>query len=161
MSTFFEVVITHSDAEYSSKKLKDAYRTRLVERRFICCFFSLFSALVTALQAIVSPNAHLEFGEWSWDQDTTTIANGFLHCIISSTFFVAAKILAHLLASLQGLNVKLQGRSTDILEAYSLVSEVQTNLRLCRENTDEEFHNLFHDITDEANKVGIEIMVPR
>ena len=84
-----------------------------------------------------------------------------LHCITSSTFFVVAKILAHLLASLRGLTVKLQGRSTDIFEAYSLVSEVQPNLSLCRENIDQEFHNLFQDITDEADKIGIEIMVSR
>ena len=44
------------------------------------------------------------------------------------------------MASLRRHTVKLQGRSTDILEAHSIVSEVQTKLSLCRENTDEEFH---------------------
>ena len=64
------------------------------------------------------------------------------------------------MASLRGLTVKLQGRSTDILEAHSIASEVQTKLSLCRENTDEEFH-FFQDITDETDKIGIEIKVPR
>ena len=64
-------------------------------------------------------------------------------------FFVAANILENLLASLRGFTVKLLSCSTDILEAYSLVSEMQTNLSLCRETIDEEFHNLFQDITDE------------
>ena len=61
------------------------------------------------------------------------------------------------MASLPELTVKLQGRSTDILEAHSIVSEVQSKLSLCRENTDEEFQ----DITDETDKIGIQIKVPK
>ena len=52
-------------------------------------------------------------------------------------------------------------RSTNILEAYSLVSELQTNLSFCWQNIDEEIHNLFQDITDETDKIGIEIKVSR
>ena len=51
------------------------------------------------------------------------------------------------ITSLRSLTVKLQKKSNDILAAYELVSTVWLDLELLKSNCEEEFHQLFGEIT--------------
>ena len=68
-----------SDSPVGAKKLKDACRTRWVERiDSYIVFLELLPALHTTLQAMAHPRLYQEFGtDWNWDGDTVTKANAF------------------------------------------------------------------------------------
>ena len=70
----------------------------------------------------------VDYGDWSWDSDTVTKANGFL--ITNFEFLVLFSIAMRLLSSLGGLTVKLQKQSKDILAAYDQVADVLLELEL-------------------------------
>lgn len=76
------------DSVPKARKLKDAFRTRWVERiHSYLIFLELLPAVHTCLDAMVHPGMHEELGtEWSWDGDTITKANGFLYQIQSPSF---------------------------------------------------------------------------
>ena len=158
----FESVIEKSNTVISAQKLKDVCRTRWIERiEAYETFFSLFPSLIMVLQAMVCSSAHGQFGEWNWDSETTSRAQGFLHSITSSSFLVASSIVMDILSQLRVVTVKLQGRCTDIMNAYSLVSDVTLQFCLLRSNIEEEFALMFRDIEQRADDVGVEISVPR
>ena len=72
------------------KKLKDACRTRWVQRiDSYVVFLELLPALHKALQAMISPSLFQSLGtDWNWDGDSVSKANGFLFQLESSSFLV-------------------------------------------------------------------------
>ena len=90
------------------------------------------------LQAMVCSSAREEFGGWNWDSETTSRAQGFLHSITSSSFLVASSIVMYILSQLRVVTVKLQGRCTDIMNAYYLVSDVTLQFCLPRSDIEED-----------------------
>jgi hypothetical protein len=140
--------------------MKDTCRTRWIERvDAYIVFFSLYPAILTTLQSMTTHNT--DFGEWSWDAETTAKANGFLHHITSTSFFIAAKILLHCLSLLRGITVKLQRKSTDVLQAYNQLVEVHNELHLLRQNVVEEFSSIFQEMEEEAKLLDILFSLPR
>ena len=87
-----------------SKKLKDACRTRWIDRiDSYAVFLELLPAVVMALRAMVSPNQFENLCcDWNWDGETITKASGFVHQIESPTFLVAFKILLEVLVNIRG-----------------------------------------------------------
>ena len=71
-----------------------------------------------------------EYGNWSWDSETLTKANGFLHQLSSFQFLVSVSITMRILSSICSLTINVQKKATDILVAYEHVSDVQTELKL-------------------------------
>ena len=70
-----------------AKKLKDACRTRWIERiDSYVVFLELIPAVHMTLQAMTSPNLFSNLGEWNWDGETVTKATGFLYQLESSPF---------------------------------------------------------------------------
>ena len=55
----------------------------------------------------------------------------------------------------------MQKASNDIIAAYELVSEVQTNLELLKTNCEEEFHLWFNEVKTFADELGIVVSTPR
>ena len=97
------------DSSSKAKKLKDACRTRWVERiESYTMFLELHEAVHTSLDAIVNPRPYAnDIGTgWSWDGETVTKANGFLFQMQSSTFLVAFQILLQLMQVLKELTLK-------------------------------------------------------
>ena len=78
--------------------------------------YDLYPFIIHTMQAISTGCS--EHGDWSWDPDTVTKANGFLHHITTFEFLVSFSVAMRLLSSLRGLTIKLQKQSKDILQAY-------------------------------------------
>lgn len=70
---------------------------------------------------MTSPNNYPQFGDWNWDCETLSKANGFNHVITSPVFLVAVKVVTNVLVILRGLTVKLQGRSMDVLKVIVVI----------------------------------------
>ena len=66
-----------------------------------------------------------------------------------------------LFSSLQGLTVKLQRQSKDILDAYDQVMDIQLELELLKCNLEEEFHLWFQEITKHAESLNVSVTIPR
>ena len=76
----FDRVVDTTLPKAKAQKLKDACRTRWIQRiDSYIVFLELLPALHTTLQAMVAPRQYAVFGDtWKWDGDTVTKANGFL-----------------------------------------------------------------------------------
>lgn len=140
------------DSTPRAKKLKDACRTRWVERiDSYAVFLELLPALHMCLQAMVDPHLHDDLGtDWSWDGETITKANGFLFQLQSSSFLVSFQVLVQVLQILRELTIKLQMKAVDVVQAYRMVKKVVSTLKSMRHNSTTEFRKQF----TEATKIG-------
>ena len=147
-----DVAIDSCDSTSKAKKLKDACRTRWVQRiDSYAVFLELLPALHTCFEAMVHPVSHAELGtNWSWDGETITKANGFLFQLQSSTFLVAFQVLIQVLHILRELTMKLQMQAIDVVYAYKMVSSVVSTLKALRRDSPAEFKKIF----TEATKLG-------
>ena len=145
-----DVAIDSCDSTPKAKKLKDACRTRWVQRiDSYAVFLELLPALHTCLEAMVHPISHAELGtNWSWDGETITKANGFLFQLQSSTFLVAFQILIQVLHILRELTMKLQMQPIDVVYAYKMVSSVVSTLKALRRDSPAEFKKMFTEATN-------------
>lgn len=99
----------------TSKKLKDACRTRWVQRiNSYIVFLELLPAVHKTFQAHQSSYEDLST-DWNWNGETLTKANGFLYQMESSTFLVTFKILLEILSCLRPLTLKLQMQTLDVI----------------------------------------------
>lgn len=101
-----------------AKKLKDACRTRWIQR---IDSYTVFMELLCPCHGSTShglPNLHCD---WDWDGETVTKATGFLHPTESPFFLAALKILLEVLANLRGLTLKLQMEAGDVVYVYNEV----------------------------------------
>ena len=130
--------------EATAKKLKDACRTRWIER--IDSY-----AVHACLQAMIVPTHHFHTaagGNWNWDGETLTKANGFLYQLQSSSFLLCFKILLEFFTVLRCLSTKLQMRASSVLCAYSQVCDVIADITTLRDNSDQEFKRIFDETTE-------------
>ncbi len=136
----------------TSKKLKDACRTRWVQRiDSYAVFLELLPAVHMTLQAIVCPSQLENLGtDWNWDGETLTKANGFIHQLECSSFLVCFKILLEVLSGLRELTLKLQMQAVDVIYAYRQVRAVVSTLKKMREGSEREFKRIFA----ETNKLA-------
>lgn len=135
---FFEHVIEAVLPLEKRVKLKDLCRTRWVQRiDSYLIFYDLYLAVIKAMESISMCNS--EYGEWSWDSETLTKANGFRHQVSSFEFLVSFNITMRIFSSLRSLTVNLQKKTHDILAAYEHVSDVQLEMELLKINCEEEF----------------------
>ena len=144
--------VEHCDSTPKAKKLKDACRTRWVERiNSYTVFLELLPAFHLCFEAIVHPQLHQQLGtDWSWDGETITRANGFLFQLQSSQFLTSFQILLQVLQILREVTIKLQSKATDVVSAYKLVSKVVPTLKSIRSNSVVEFKKQFA----EAMRIG-------
>lgn len=128
-----------------AKKLKDACRTRWVQRvDSYAVFEELLPAVHTTLQAMVYPRQFEELGiDWNWDSETTTKANGYLFQLESSSFLICFKILLKVLCYLREITIKLQMEAIDVAYAYKQVCVVVTTLKDMRSKSTDGFKTLF------------------
>ena len=96
------------------KKLKDACHTHWIQRiASYTVFLELLPTVHTTLQAMSCLNQFEELGtDWSWDGETLTKANGFLHQVESSSFLICLKILLEVLSYLRSLTLKASDASS-------------------------------------------------
>ena len=141
--------------EGKPKKLKDACRTRWIQRiDAYAVFLELLLAIHTTLQAMASPNQFPNLGtDWGWDGETVTKANGFLYQLESSSFLVSIMILFEVLTILRSVTLKLQMEALDVFYAYKEVGRVVSVLKGMRADSENEFRRIF----TEATKLGKEL----
>ena len=159
--------IAACDSTLKAKKLKDACRTRWVERiDAYAIFLELLPALYLCLEAVVHPQLHQELGtDWSWDGETITRANGFLFQLLSPMFRVSFQILIQVFQMLRELTVKLQSKAIDVASAYKvLVHKVVSRLKTLRTNSSSEFNKQFRESTKISKQLHgdqFELTIPR
>ena len=97
------------DKGCAPKKLKDACRTRWIERiDSYTVFLELMPAVYMTLQAMVNPNEFQNLvTNWNWDGETITKATWSVYQMESSSFLVCFKILLEILSQLRGLTLQL------------------------------------------------------
>lgn len=157
-----EVLTTEAHA----KKLKDACRTRWVQRIDAYTIFTeLLPVVHIVLQAMTCPTRFPELGlSWNWDSDTVTKANGFLYQFESSSFLISLKILLEVFSYIRVLTLKLQMEALDVSYAYSQVDLVISTIEGMREKSDVEFQRIFAEAVALGKKVHgeeFEITLPR
>lgn len=148
-----------------AKKLKDACHTHWIERvDSYVVFLELIPAVHMTLQAMTSPDQFSNLGDWNWDGETVTKANGFLYQLESSLFLVSFVILLETLSSMQGLTCKLQMKAVDVLYAYKEVNKVIStfeNMRKILSKTLEEFFRRASKLGKDLNGEEFELSTPR
>ena len=133
--------------EPKAKKLKDACRTRWIQRiDSYAVFLELLPAVHMVLQAITCPTQFEELGtDWNWDGETATKANGFLYQLQSASFLVCFKILLEVLSCLRSLTMKLQMQAIDVMYAHKQVHAVVSTLEQMRAGSNHDFSKIFAD----------------
>ena len=148
-----------------AKKLKDACRTRWIERiDLYIVFLELIPAVHKTLQAMTSPVDFSDLGDWSWDSETVTKASGFLYQLESSSFLITFIILLEVLSNLRGLTCKLQMEAIDVLYAHKQVKQVTTTFEKMWRNSEQEFRRIYKRATKlgkDLNGEGFELSTPR
>ena len=162
----FDKVLDLRLPEANAQKLKDACRTRWIQRiDSYIAFLELLPALHTTLQAMVFPRQYQDLGNnWSWDGDSVTKANGFIFQLESPSFLICFKILLEILQNLRSLTIKLQKQAIDVIHAYKQVQSVLSSLKLMREGSTEEFSRIFVEtlkLGQELHGEGFELTTPR
>lgn len=95
---FIEDVIESVSPAAKKVKLKDLCRTRWVERiDSYLVFYDLYPAIMATMNAIGTCDP--EYGNWSWDGETLTKANGFHFQLKSFEFLVAFSVVMWILSS--------------------------------------------------------------
>lgn len=136
---FFEHVIDTVLPQEKRVKLKDLCRTRWVQRiDSYLIFYDLYLAVIKTMESISSCSS--EYGDWCWDSETLTKADGFLHQVTSFEFLISFSITMRIFSTIRSLTVNLQKKTHDILAAYEHVADVQLELELLKTNCEEEFH---------------------
>ena len=111
-------------------------------------FFEMYPFLIQVMEEI----SHNASSEWSWDSESITKANGFLHNITSFQFLVTASIAIRLLSFLLCLTVKLPKCSIHILSGYEQVYTIQKELESFKLNCDQELYYWFVEISKLAQE---------
>ena len=148
-----------------AKKLKDACRTRWIQRiDSYIVFLELIPAVHKTLQAMTSPTNFTDLGDWNWDGETVTKASGFLYQLESSPFFVSFVILLEVLLNLRELTCKFQMRAVDVLYGHREVKRVVSTFEKMRRNSEQEFRRIYRQATKlgkDLNGREFELSTPR
>lgn len=156
-------VVEKEDPQQKKSHLKTLCRTRWVERHNAYeTFYELYPIFVKALEIMTSSNLFREeYGDWSWDAETKTLANGLVHRVTSFEFIVTFVSTMKVLAYIKPITVKLQKRSMDVIKAYSMINDVLRELKEAREEDETTFSEWFKECEQLANSVGTDPSVPR
>ena len=160
---FLESVISLDASSQQRKvKLKDLCRTRWIQRHEAYeTFFELLPSFVKVLETIVYGSGEEGSLDWSWDADTKTKANGLLHAICSFEFIVTILCVLKILTVIKPISIKLQKKTNDIVQAYSMVREVLQELQAIREEADTHFKVFYDESVALAYQFEVEPKVPR
>uniref|UniRef100_A0A1X7VGF4 DUF4371 domain-containing protein n=1 Tax=Amphimedon queenslandica TaxID=400682 RepID=A0A1X7VGF4_AMPQE len=149
-----KAVEVKSSSESRANKLKDACRTRWVERIESYTIFMelLHEAIHSSLDAMAHPSLHTDLGtDWGWDGETVTRANGFLFQLQSPFLLVSFHILLQVMTLLIDLTVKLQMQAINVIYAYNAITSVVSTFKSLRQQSGLEFKKVFAS----ATKMGV------
>ena len=78
-----------------------------------------------------------KYGDCSWDSQTWTKANSFLHQHNSFEFLVSFCITMRVFSNLRYVTINLQKRTHDVNSVYENISDVQLELELLKKNVNQ------------------------
>lgn len=118
-------------------------------------FSDLFSPIFCCLEAIAhSPPAE-------WNRETRSDAQSFLLAMYQFPFIVALVFSEKILGYTKGLNVKLQGRYVDIVQAHQDIESVKSTVKGAKSRV-ESFHSLpYQQAVRLGRSVDVEETKPR
>ena len=157
-----EKVIEVTQPDAKKEILHDLCRTRWIERHHAYeVFTELFPSVISTLDVMLHEAAHQEeYGDWNWDRESLTTANGLYLALTSFDFLMALTVTSNALASIRPLSVKLQRKSLDIIKAYSLVQVTVEDLENVRKD-DNAMDKWFDKASAVAQTVDVEPRVRR
>jgi hypothetical protein len=149
------------------KAILDLCKTRWVLRDAAYGhFYNSFTFIVKALEAIAFPGVHQydvpeDFRAGGWDTESRSKASSLLRSICSFDFILTFLVTYKTLSFLQGITIKLQGASLDILEAFSDVEDVKNVFKSLRKDPEAEFKKIYEHAIRMADSVNVEPSKPR
>ena len=96
-----------------------------------------------------------------WDPKTKQDATSYLHAVTKFEFIIGLVSLYRLLHPLVGITQTLQGSSIDVVKAYNHVQSSIDDMKLLRENMDDEFKIIYQQSERMATKLSVEPAIPR
>ena len=151
--TFLEKVI---DKKTKVVRVKDLCRTRWIYRHEAYENFHIL--LVDVMVAITEHD--LTYGEMNWDSKTVVAANGLLKMFLSFSFILSFVVVMNAMSIVKPLSIKLQYKTSDIVYAFSKVTEVINELDVVRKD-DKMVHSWYVAAETLAGEVGVLAQVPR
>ena len=96
-----------------------------------------------------------------WEGKCKAEASGLLTRIKQIEFIITFLTVYQLLSHLEGITVKLQSTSLDIIQAFHLVEEVKVVYKDLREIADRDFSKIYDHSLRDAEKVEVQPAKPR
>ncbi|KAJ8939579.1 hypothetical protein NQ314_011074 [Rhamnusium bicolor] len=150
--TVLETAIDELESETSVTRLKQLCSTRWIQRHeSVLVFLELQQATIDALEVISLRN----------DKTTSSTAVQLLAVIRSIDFQTSLQIIAKLFAITLPLNRQLQTKNQDLSTALELATDVENILTEMRNNAEQQFHDIFVEVSKICDKLGIDISIPR
>ncbi|XP_065664616.1 52 kDa repressor of the inhibitor of the protein kinase-like [Hydra vulgaris] len=148
------------------KGLIDLCRTRWASRHdSYRPFYQAYCYVIIALEYIaydVNKDAcGKDFTNVTWDTTSRDNANSLLKSLTSFDFIISFLTMHQFLSHLEGITVKLQGRTVDIIMAYHEIAEVKSVYKDILRNMDEEFSRVYTQAERMARSVNTEPTKPR
>lgn len=144
------------------KILLDLCRTRWAMRhKAYQHFYQNYSYIVETLESIVYGGESEKYFDTPWSAQCKRDALAILNSITSFPFLITFITSYQYLSHLEGITVKLQGRSMDIVEAYRMVKDIIALYATERNSVDEGFEYIYEKAISMGKKHSIEPSVPR
>jgi len=159
--------ILNNEITQSSKRkaILDLCKTRWAMRHVAYShFYTSFVYIVKALEVIAyslhEDTISTDFTS-GWDTSSKSNASSLLRALCSFEFIVSFLSIYKMLSHLSGITEKLQGRCTDILQAFTDVEEVKVVYGELRENIHTEFSKIYQHAITLASAVNVDPSRPR
>ena len=160
---FLEVIIKKFSPSSKKVKIHGLCKTRWVERHHtFSTILELYPYLVHAWDEICNPTIEdEEVGDWKWDADSRSSANGLRHVFTNFEHIVAFMITKELLEPIKPIAECLQGRLQEVYLGFKKVDEVNKYYQMVRINVDSEHDRIYSQAKKLASDVDSEEKMPR
>ena len=123
--------------------------TRWVERHIAFEDLYVFYLYIILCLEIISKNE-----DQNWDPKSVVESSGLLRQLMEPKFFIAFHICRCLLEFTKSISTLLQGSDMEICCAYEMITNVQAAFEDIRNNSGNEFHNLYSKAYSMAERAG-------
>lgn len=147
------------------KVLIDVCRTRWAARHNAYShFYTAYIFIVKALEVIalgLHKEAYSDDVTTGWEGKYTAEASGLLTGLEQFEFIITFLTMYQYLSHLEGITVKLQSTSLDIIHAFHLVEEIKGVYQSLRKTVTDDFTKIYDQAVRMADKVDVQPTRPR
>ena len=164
-SLLIEVAEKEGHPASKRKVLLDVCRTRWAARHdSYHHFYTAYVFIVKALEVIalgLHKDKYSDNVTTGWEGKYRTEASGLLAGVEQFEFIITFLTVYQYLSHLEGITLKLQSTSLDIIHAFHLVEEVKCVYKSLRKTIDSDFTKIYDQAVRIANKVEVQPTRPR